>query len=78
MDEKKELLEEVLALSGCLYISDLREYFTSHHFGTALDLVPKEKYSSEEWQSAVSYITGMTIHGGTEEELRKLLKVQVD
>lgn len=74
MDMEKELLEELLKLTGCLYISDLRNGAVNNKIKKVVDGIKPHHYSVNEWRDVYSYITSASTDKETEEEIRILLK----
>lgn len=54
---KRELLDDMARMSGCLYLSDLRTKQGQRLLKQTLGRVDHEGYSVEEWQDAVAYVT---------------------
>lgn len=73
----KGLLDELVELTGCLYMSDLHAY-TGRKICKALESVEQNRYDSSEWREAYSYITGKKLKDGTEAEVRELFRKNMD
>ena len=74
MSKKQELLEKLTELTECSYISDLHNPVVYEKVKQMMDHINIGDYSSKEWQEAFSYVTGIEIQEGTEEDIRKMLK----
>lgn len=56
MWDKPELLERLVVLVGCDFLSDLRQSAMLAQVRLAADRIPAEAYSLHEWTAAVQYI----------------------
>lgn len=72
MNRKKGILEELVELTGCLYLSDLHNLSENDKIKKAIESIKTEKYGVREWQEAFFYITGTRTDKGTEKEIREL------
>lgn len=72
MNRKKGLLEELVELTECLYLSDLHNLSENKKIKKAIEAIKAEKYGVTEWQEAFFYITGNRTGKRTEKEIREL------
>lgn len=56
MWDKPELLERLVVLVGCDFLSDLRQSAMLAQIRLAAARIPAEAYSLQEWTAAVQYI----------------------
>ena len=73
MSQNKILLEQLAALSGCKYLSDLHYRLDERDLNYALRRCPAEDYPLSQWLEAVSYLTGEKAAFATGEQARAFL-----
>ena len=59
---KEDLLDQILRISGCSYLSDLRIREYRRDVCRSVEKIPAEEFSLEEWQEAAAYLTGEHRH----------------
>ena len=55
---QKDLLEDLMRLSGCPYLSDLHARFWAAAVHQAVAQLEAEEYPPAQWNEAIFYITG--------------------
>ncbi len=71
------LLDDLVVLSGCDFISDLRFPPVRTGLRQVLQQIPADRYQAEDWAEALSYLTGDAPADKTPDQLRRLLLEQL-
>ena len=75
MKGKNRLLEKISTQIGCMYISDLHQPdFLQHILHAVRKISIQEKYETEEWNDAISYIVGEKCTFQSQEEVISYLQ----
>ena len=76
---RENLLNELVSEAGVSYLSDLHDAHCFRKVYHALDRLPPDYYSIEEWEEAVSYILGLKRqHFATPASARQFLKAELE
>ncbi|MDR2023267.1 MAG: hypothetical protein LBQ71_08485 [Hungatella sp.] len=67
------LLDRIAANSGCMYLSDLRNYISIRCCRFVVAEIPAEDYPVKVWGDALSYMTGTVEDFKTAEEAKQRL-----
>lgn len=54
------LLEHIAQQCHCCFLSDI--HYSPQLIKDVLPLIPEEQYSLQEWEDAVQYISGVSLH----------------
>lgn len=75
MHSSSDLLEHLAALTGCVYLSDLRMLPPlSPKLCLALATTPAQDFSAKQWQEALSYLTGIDLNEDASSCRQRLLQ----
>lgn len=76
---KKNLLENVQKMVGCFFMSDLHMPGRLSDVQKAVDRIPSDLYSLDEWNELIYYVTGTSCpHRSAEEAKEYLISVKVN
>lgn len=73
MINSKDLLDELAYYAGCSYISDLPRPEHTKDLLSALDMIDETRYSLEDWNEVVQYITREEKSFGSVKEAKDFL-----
>ncbi|WP_125140508.1 hypothetical protein [Clostridium transplantifaecale] len=67
-----KLLQEIQQAAGCVYLSDLHsvKFMSNADAKKGLLRIPDDRYSLDDWNEAVSYVTGTICYFRTVKEAR--------
>lgn len=72
-ERSEDLLDQLAAASGCMYLSDLHQAGKLPQVQLAASRCPADNYSLTEWAEAVQYIGGQPVSFRSSEEARRYL-----
>ncbi|WP_130861581.1 hypothetical protein [Bacilliculturomica massiliensis] len=55
------LLDELAGITGCIYLSDLRQKMREKRFLLILEQIVPEEYTIEDWNDTVHYLCGRKV-----------------
>lgn len=56
--DKEALLQDITGLTGCMYLSDIKNSRYGLSVVRALKQIPPENYSRDAWKELIIYLTG--------------------